>query len=692
MRKPKRFFLSLIILALTLGLSVMPLPVQARDAVRSVDPTQFDPLHAATSKYGFMSPGNNETAHEAGARHDFVPEEDSYTVAMVDTYHRVSTPKLLDLLHSTPGQQNVAQFTAENLSRANEPLARAGTGRLAGGFDSGNNSIPAEPTAQSSAPGDPGTPDTDRAVLVALYQATDGEDWARNTHWLSSQPIGDWYGIVTGDDGRVSEVSLPDNLLKGELPAKLSGLIRVTHLDLGHNQLSGSIPTELGDLTNLGSLSLGSNQLSGPIPTELGDLTNLGSLSLGSNQLSGPIPTELGDLTNLESISLGSNQLSGPIPTELGDLTNLESLSLGSNQLSGPIPTELGDLTNLESLSLGSNQLSGSIPTELGDLTNLMHLDLSDNQLSDGIARGLLSLTHLTRLDLRYNRLNGDIPTAIGNLAELTELYLSGNELSGDLPSELAGLAKLAHLDLSRNQFSGAIPFELGGLTSLELLSIRANQLNGPIPSELGNLANLIHLDLSDNQLVGPIPSELSSLSKLIGLYLSGNRFTGCIPVELWVVAISDLDKLRLPDCGGLTVVMSIPPGGVQVRIDSPIAVTATFSEPVTGFTVGDVSVVNGSAGRFSGSDGDTAYVFAVVPNTIGAVTVDIAAGVAEDSGGNGNRAAPRLWLGIPYDDDGDGAINKGEVIKAINDYLFSNDPISKGDVIKLINLYLFEN
>ena len=692
MRKPQRFFLSLTILVLTLGLSVMPLPAQARDAVRSVNPTQLDPLHgyAATSKYGFMSPLINETAKEAGARHDLVPEEDRYPVAMVGPFHRVSSRLLPDLLHSISGQHYSAQFAGGNPSEVNEPRAQAGTDRLAGGIDSGNYFIPVGPARQSSGLGGAGTPGTDRAVLVALYQATDGENWARNTNWLSGQPIGDWYGIVTGDDGRVSEVGLPDNLLRGELPSELGDLTNLESLSLGSNQLSGPIPTELGDLANLESLSLGSNQLSGQIPPGLGDLANLESLSLGSNQLSGSIPTELGDLINLESLSLGSNQLSGLIPTELGDLATLESLSLGSNQLSGPIPTELGDLATLESLSLGSNQLSGPIPTELGDLTPLMHLDLSDNQLSGGIARGLLSLTRLTHLDLRSNGLAGDIPTAIGNLVGLTELYLSGNELSGDLPSELAGLAKLAHLDLSGNRFTGEIPFELEGLTSLELLSIRANQLSGPIPSELGNLANLIHLDLSDNQLVGPIPSELSSLSRLIGLYLSGNRLTGCIPVELWVVATSDLDQLGLPYCGGLTVVMSVPPGGVQVRIDSPIAVTATFSEPVTGFTVGDVSVVNGSAVSFPGSDGDTVYTFVVVPNAIGAVTVDISSSVAEDSGGIGNRAAPRLWLGIPYDDDGDGAINKGEVIEAINDYLFSSDPISKGDVIKLINLYLF--
>ena len=46
----------------------------------------------------------------------------------------------------------------------------------------------------------------------------------------------------------------------------------------------------------------------------------------------------------------------------------------------------------------------------------------------------------------------------------------------------------------------------------------------------------------------------------------------------------------------------------------------------------------------------------------------------------------------MPYDDDGDGVIEKSEVIEAINDYLFGagDEAISKSDVIKLINLYLF--
>ena len=122
--------------------------------------------------------------------------------------------------------------------------------------------------------------------------------------------------------------------------------------------------------------------------------------------------------------------------------------------------------------------------------------------------------------------------------------------------------------------------------------------------------------------------------------------------------------------------------------IGTPIPMTATFGEPVFGFTVDDVSVKNGAAGNLAGSG--AVYTFDVTPNAVGEVTVDIAAGVAADADGNGNTAAPRLLLGIPYDDDGDGAISRSEVIAAINDYLFGDGSIARSHVIDIINLYLF--
>ncbi len=68
--------------------------------------------------------------------------------------------------------------------------------------------------------------------------------------------------------------------------------------------------------------------------------------------------------------------------------------------------------------------------------------------------------------------------------------------------------------------------------------------------------------------------------------------------------------------------------------------VTITFSESVTGFEKGDVTVGNASVSAFSGSG--ASYSIKIKPSASGAVTVEVAANVATDSDGNGNSAATR--------------------------------------------------
>ena len=155
----------------------------------------------------------------------------------------------------------------------------------------------------------------------------------------------------------------------------------------------------------------------------------------------------------------------------------------------------------------------------------------------------------------------------------------------------------------------------------------------------------------------------------------------------------NDFEEVGLPFCApqapGASTVSMVAASGYMVRIDSPIQVLATFSEPVNGFTVDDITVTNGTASNLVGSDGDSIYAFEVTPNAVGVVTVDIAAGVAQDSDSNGNTAAAQLTLGLPYDDDHDGAISRDEVITAIGDYLFGS-LLTRDQVVALIGLYLF--
>ena len=280
----------------------------------------------------------------------------------------------------------------------------------------------------------------DRAILIALYNATDGPNWVDNTNWLSDARLEDWYGVNTDDQGRVTVIGLSNNGLRGGIPEGLGGLANLTQLDLGSNDLTGPIPPELANLTNLTYLILSFNELSGSVPTRLGDLAKLTYLWVGGNDLTGRIPPDLADLANLTHLYLGSNELTGPIPPELADLANLTFLDLKENSLTGPIPPELGNLSNLEWLSLVSNGLTGPIPSELGDLASLTDLDLGSNDLTGSIPPELGNLTNLTSLLVYETDLTGPVPPELTDLTNLTALIIHGNDLTGRLPGNLPRL------------------------------------------------------------------------------------------------------------------------------------------------------------------------------------------------------------------------------------------------------------
>ena len=368
----------------------------------------------------------------------------------------------------------------------------------------------------------------DRAMLVALYEATDGDNWENNTHWLSDKPLGEWYGVTTDENGRV------------------------IRLQLVANRLSGALPSSLGDLTNLHSLHLNGNALSGSLPSSLGDLTNLTWLDLNGNDFSGVLPAELGDLTNLEVMWLERNQLSGVLPAELGDLTNLVGLDLSSNDFSGSLPSSLGDLTNLIGLDLGRNQLSGVLPAELGDLTKLLYLGLYNTQLCAPTDAAFQRWLEGINTEGVVN-CGEEVPDPINpNRAALLALYEATdgenwtdntNWLSNKPLGEWFGVEAIAMMTM---EWIGVIPDRDGEVVSLEL---RNNRLSGALPSSLGDLGGLLRLDLGSNQLSGALPAELVNLTYLHSLHLDNTQL--CAPLDAdfqaWLQGIGD--KVGVVDC-----------------------------------------------------------------------------------------------------------------------------------------------
>ena len=351
----------------------------------------------------------------------------------------------------------------------------------------------------------------DRAVLVELYNDTGGANWTDNTNWLSDEPMREWHGVVTDDEGRVAELSLDDNQLSGEIPTELGNLSNLQSLYLNYNQLTGEMPTELGNLSNLETLDLGGNQLSGEMPTELGNLSNLEELWLGTNQLTGEMPTELGNLSSLEQVGINDNQLTGELPDSLTGLTMLEGLFFANNA-GLCAPTDEAFQTWLQSVASvsGDNCVAEdsaedrAVLVELYNATDGANWTDNTNWLSDEPMREWHGVVtddegRVAELSLDDNQLTGEIPTELGNLSNLTTMSLWGNQLTGEIPTELGNLSNLRTLILSINQLSGEIPTELGNLSNLQTLWLVTNQLTGKIPTELGNLSNLTGLSLSGN-------------------------------------------------------------------------------------------------------------------------------------------------------------------------------------------------
>ena len=277
-----------------------------------------------------------------------------------------------------------------------------------------------------------GTVAGDRAALVTLHDATGGPDWTDRTNWTSDEPLAAWHGVTTDADGRVAELSLPENGLAGTLPAALGSLTRLRRLALGGNRFSGPIPAELGNLAALEELSLWNENdyldpddegLTGAVPAELGNLANLTRLDLRDNDLAGPIPAGLGNLTDLRELDLARNGFTGAIPAALGNLTRLNRLDVGRNRLTGAIPASLRRLTSLQELVLGGNDLApGPIPAWMSELRSLSELALSRANVTGPLPPWLGDLPDLRRVDLAYNwGLPGPLPPAL-DLSHLERL------------------------------------------------------------------------------------------------------------------------------------------------------------------------------------------------------------------------------------------------------------------------------
>ena len=235
--------------------------------------------------------------------------------------------------------------------------------------------------------------ESDRQILIDFYKATGGDNWKNtlegNQPWLINDPDSkpcDWYGVSVDTDFNVIGISLPNNGIRGEVPASFGALTRLETLELPENLLSGGFPDAITSLTRLKVLALSENKLVGDLPETIGNFPELQRLELRGNRFAGAIPETIGNNQSLIAIDFSSNKkLTGPIPKSLYTILNLKSVKLNDNRMYGGISASIADLSQLEVFWLSFNNFSGTIPVEMGTLMSLANIQLDHNNFSGDI-------------------------------------------------------------------------------------------------------------------------------------------------------------------------------------------------------------------------------------------------------------------------------------------------------------------
>ena len=128
----------------------------------------------------------------------------------------------------------------------------------------------------------------ERLALIELHDKTNGASWANASGWGSDIPIGRWHG-VTVENGRVTELSLPNNVLSGLIPGDVANFTELSVLNLADNSLTGALPKEVSSLSNLTELRVNDNTgLDGILGNDLMDLEKLEVLHFGGTSLCAP--------------------------------------------------------------------------------------------------------------------------------------------------------------------------------------------------------------------------------------------------------------------------------------------------------------------------------------------------------------------------------------------------------------------
>lgn len=97
---------------------------------------------------------------------------------------------------------------------------------------------------------------SERAILVSLYHSLNGDNWEKKGNWLSDKPLGDWNGITTNAEGKVTKIEFSGILIKGEIPANLKYLTDLEYLYLDYRSRGWLTLVDIDEYPSLKELKI----------------------------------------------------------------------------------------------------------------------------------------------------------------------------------------------------------------------------------------------------------------------------------------------------------------------------------------------------------------------------------------------------------------------------------------------------
>ena len=380
----------------------------------------------------------------------------------------------------------------------------------------------------------------DQLVLAALYNSTGGANWTNSTNWLTNAPLGDWVGVDTNDDGRVTGINLEANNLSGQLPSEFGDLVFLERINVSSNQLTGELPQSLTNLTppeyfyfdaNAGLCAPGNASFQAWLQS-IADFR-------GDTCDTPPAPPEPPPTSECMDALTGDATISGAWTSGCVSENNSDGKTYYARfytfTLNNPADVTItltSDINTYLYLMSGTGK-DGEVLHETADP------DGTNSRIAAALAPGDYTIEATTHDS--------------GAVGDFT-LTVSGITQQPAANPDRAGLAALynstggANWTNSTNWLTNA---PLGDWVGVDTnddervtgINLEANNLSGQLPSEFGDLIFLERINVSSNQLTGELPQSLTNLTLLEYFYFDNNAGL-CAPVDAsfqaWLQSIAD--------------------------------------------------------------------------------------------------------------------------------------------------------